>query len=96
MTFKFYYIGYLVIAISVAYLTGNFFGRKNCNEKINSAVLAMQTDLELQLEKANSENQKVVIKTIKQNEKIKTAISSYDVVQRVRLLSQIENFEAGK
>lgn len=92
----------IVIALGAVILSfigiaiGDFISQKKCNEAIDLAIEAAQTDFQLQLEQANSQNQKVVIKTIKQNETIKKAVSSYDIVQRVRLLAQIENFEAGR
>jgi len=75
---------------------GKFLGEKNCQEQIDVAIEAAQTDFQLQLEQANSQTQKVVIKTIKQNENIKKAVRNYDVIERTRLLAQIENFEAGR
>jgi L-rhamnose isomerase len=93
---KIVFVGVSLLASLIAYIAGDYFGKKNCNKAIDAAVLTAQTDFQLQLEQANSQNQKVVIKTIKQNEKIKAVVSSYDVVQRVRLLTQIENFETRK
>lgn len=94
--FKLIFVGASLLISLITYIVGDHFAKKSCNDAIDAAVLAAQTDFQLQLEKANSQNQKTVIKTIKQNEKIKATVSSYDVVQRVRLLAQIESFEAGK
>ena len=85
-----------IVLISVGFLIGDYSGKKACNEAIDKAVLTAQTDFELQLEQANSKNQKVIIKTIKQNEVIKKSVSSYDTLQRIRLLAKIENFESRK
>lgn len=83
-----------VAALPLIFFGGKFLGEKNCQEQIDVAIEAAQTDFQLQLEQANSESQKVVIKTIKQNETIKKAVSSYDIPERSRLLAKIQEFEA--
>ncbi len=83
-------------SLPIIFFGGKFLGEKNCQAQIDVAIEAAQTDFQLQLEQANSQSQKVVIKTIKQNENIKKAVRNYDVIERTRLLAQIENFEAGR
>lgn len=83
-------------SLPIIFFGGKFLGEKNCQAQIDVAIEAAQTDFQLQLEQANSQSQKVVIKTIKQNENIKKAVRNYDVIERTRLLAQIENLEAGR
>jgi hypothetical protein len=95
INFKLVFIFVSILFSLVSFILGDFLNKKDCNNAIDAAVLAAQTNFELQIEKANSQSQKVIIKTIKQNEVIKKAVSSYDIMQRTRLLAQIENFEIG-
>lgn len=83
-------------SLPIIFFGGKFLGEKNCQAQIDLAIEAAQTDFQFQLEQANLQSQKVVIKTIKQNENIKKAVRNYDVIERTRLLAQIENFEAGR
>lgn len=91
---KFYIACGAVALLPALFGAGFFFGKKSCEKQIETAVAAVEADYQLQIEKANSESQKVVIKTIKQNEIIKKAVSSYDVAERSRLLAKIQEFEA--
>ena len=94
MNLKFYLTCGLVAALPLVFIFGFVSGKKSYEKQIETAVAAVEADYQLQIEKANSESQKVVIKTIKQNEVIKKAVSSYDIAERSRLLAQIQEFEA--
>lgn len=96
LNLKLMLVGASLLAALVAFVAGDYLGKKGCNDAIDAAVLAAQTDFELQLQQANSKSQRVVIKTIKQNEIIKGAVVSYDSNERDSLLAKIQNFEARK
>lgn len=83
-----------IIGIVSSYFSGKIIAENQCEQKINEALQHQQEDFKLQVEKVNTESKQVVIKTIKQNEVIKKAVSSYDIAERSRLLAQIQNFEA--
>lgn len=84
----------LIASLPLIFMAGLVSGKKNCEKQIETAVAVVETDYQLQIEKANSQSQKVVIKTIRQNEVIKKAVSSYDISERSRLLAKIQEFEA--
>lgn len=80
-------------SIVVAYELAKQIESNKCASKIEDAVSSAINEIQLEIERSNTNQEKSVIKTIKQNEIIKTTISSYDLVQRTRLLKQIEDFE---
>lgn len=94
MNHKFYIVCGAVALLPALFGAGFFYGKKNCQKQIETAIAVVETDYQLQIEKANSQSQKVVIKTIKQNEVIKKVVSSYDITERSRLLAKIQEFEA--
>lgn len=73
-----------------------FVGKTIADKKCESKLEAQKSDFQIEVEKTNNKSNQVVIKAKNENAKIKNTISHYDSVQRVRLLAQIEDFEAGK